>query len=178
LLSLTGSTVVLLSCPYVLARTSRAESVWTDENPFSLGVAVGDPSPDGFVLWTRLAPNPLSQDPTSPDGLTNGDLSVDYEISTHPSLRSIIRRGQATADKLYAHSIHVEIKGLKPARLYRYRFRVGGAVSRIGRATTAPTPDSPLDGLKFGFVSCSNYEHGYFSAYRHLAYEYPDLICF
>lgn len=28
--------------------------------PFSLGVASGDPSPDGFVLWTRLAPDPLA----------------------------------------------------------------------------------------------------------------------
>jgi alkaline phosphatase D len=30
-----------------------------DPYPFTLGVASGDPSPDGFVLWTRLAPIPL-----------------------------------------------------------------------------------------------------------------------
>ncbi len=28
--------------------------------PFSLGVASGDPLPDGVVLWTRLAPDPLN----------------------------------------------------------------------------------------------------------------------
>ena len=28
--------------------------------PFTLGVASGDPSPDGIVLWTRLAPDPLN----------------------------------------------------------------------------------------------------------------------
>ena len=27
--------------------------------PFTLGVASGDPVPDGVVLWTRLAPDPL-----------------------------------------------------------------------------------------------------------------------
>jgi len=34
--------------------------------PFSLGVASGDPAPDGFVLWTRPAPDPLAPDPTTP----------------------------------------------------------------------------------------------------------------
>ncbi|CAN0596762.1 unnamed protein product, partial [Laminaria digitata] len=31
-------------------------------DPFSLGVASGEPTSDGFVLWTRLAPNPLDPD--------------------------------------------------------------------------------------------------------------------
>ncbi|MEU4419186.1 PhoD-like phosphatase N-terminal domain-containing protein [Actinoplanes sp. NPDC024001] len=29
-------------------------------DPFTLGVASGDPDADGFVLWTRLAPPPRS----------------------------------------------------------------------------------------------------------------------
>jgi alkaline phosphatase D len=29
-------------------------------DPFALGVASGDPVADGFVLWTRLAPDPLN----------------------------------------------------------------------------------------------------------------------
>ena len=28
--------------------------------PFTLGVASGDPLPDGVVIWTRLAPSPLT----------------------------------------------------------------------------------------------------------------------
>ena len=28
-------------------------------NPFTLGVASGEPAADGFVIWTRLAPEPL-----------------------------------------------------------------------------------------------------------------------
>jgi PhoD-like phosphatase, N-terminal domain len=30
------------------------------DNPFTLGVASGDPTPDGIVLWTRLAPDPVA----------------------------------------------------------------------------------------------------------------------
>ena len=29
-------------------------------DPFTLGVAAGDPDPQGAVLWTRLAPDPLN----------------------------------------------------------------------------------------------------------------------
>lgn len=36
----------------------RAQALFL-ENPFKLGVASGDPSSDGFVIWTRLAPRPL-----------------------------------------------------------------------------------------------------------------------
>jgi alkaline phosphatase D len=177
-LSLAGTTAAVLSCPYVIVRQSRAEAVRMDGNPFSLGIAAGDTSPDGFVLWTRLAPNPLSHDPNAPGGLTSGDLSVDYEIATDSRLRNIVRRGEATAERQYAHSVHVEIRGLQPGRPYWYRFLLGGAESRIGRATTAPSPGSVLDRFTFGFVSCSHYEHGYFSAYRHLADENPDLVLF
>src|SRR5215813_15552935 len=167
LLSLAGTTAAVIACPYVIVRQSHAETFGMDGNPFSLGVAAGDTSPDGFVLWTRLAPNPLSQDPNAPGGLTSGDLSVEYEIATDSSLRNIVRQGQAIAERRYAHSVHVEIRGLQPGRPYWYRFLLGGAGSRIGRAMTAPIPGSALDRFTFGFVSCSNYEHGYFSAYRH-----------
>ncbi len=29
------------------------------ETPFTLGIASGEPLPDGVVLWTRLAPHPF-----------------------------------------------------------------------------------------------------------------------
>ncbi len=40
------------------AATARAIPPFSGD-PFSLGVASGDPTPDGIVLWTRLAPAPL-----------------------------------------------------------------------------------------------------------------------
>ncbi len=147
-------------------------------DPFSLGVASGEPGPDGFVLWTRLAPLPLWPDPAAPGGLTTGDVPVRYEIAADAGMRTIVQSGHAIAEAAYAHSVHVEASGLEPARPYWYRFTQGDARSRVGRAWTAPPPGQPLRTLRFGFVSCANYEHGYFSAYRHLADESPDLVVF
>ena len=43
-----------LPCPRLLAQPRF------DRNPYSLGVASGYPDEGGFVLWTRLAPEPLA----------------------------------------------------------------------------------------------------------------------
>jgi alkaline phosphatase D len=125
-----------------------------------------------------LAPEPLSPDPRAPGGLRDGDITLTYEIATDPGMRSIVQRGSAIAEAAYAHSVHLEVRGLAPGRPHWYRFASGEAQSRIGHAWTAPAPGRPLRQLRFGFVSCSNYEHGYFAAYRHLADEHPDLVLF
>ena len=148
------------------------------KDPFSLGVAAGEPGPDGFVLWTRLAPEPLWPDPAAPGGLTTGDIVLRYDIASDPGMRAIVRSGSAVAEAAYAHSVHLEVRGLAPGRTYWYRFTSGDAQSRIGRAWTAPPVGRPLGQLRFGFVSCANYEHGYFAAYRHLADQSPDLVLF
>jgi alkaline phosphatase D len=149
-----------------------------EKDPFSLGIASGDPAPDGFVLWTRLAPDPLSADPQTPGGMSGGPVPVAYEIASDPGMRDIVRRGTALAEPDFAWSVHVEVTGLPAGRPYWYRFACGSAQSGIGRTMTAPAPGAPLSRLRFGFVSCANYEIGYFSAYRHLAEEQPDLVVF
>jgi alkaline phosphatase D len=147
-------------------------------NPFPLGVASGDPLPDGFVLWTRLAPQPLARDPQAPGGLSGGDILIKYEIAEDPLLQRIVRRGLARAEAAFAHSVHLEVAGLRPGRPYWFRFMTNDATSPIGCTRTAPSEDQAADNFRFGFVSCSNYEQGYFSAYRHLAAEAPDLVLF
>lgn len=72
--------------------------------------------------------------------------------------------------------MHVEVKHLRPAREYWYRFRAAGFVSRVGRAVTAPRPDVMPRELAMSFVSCAQYEHGFFTAYRRLAEDHPDLV--
>lgn len=167
----------------VQARPLRAGSLgrdasWRGLDPFSLGVASGSPAPDGFVLWTRLAPEALSDDPMAPGGLPAGDVEIGYEIADDAGFTRIVRSGGATAETAFAHSVHLEVRGLAPGRTYFYRFTSGHAVSATGRAVTAPAPHEASDRLKFGFCSCANYEQGYFSAYRHLAEEAPDLVLF
>lgn len=151
---------------------------WNGKDPFSLGVAAGSPAADGFVLWTRLAPDPMAADDAAPGGMTGPARLVKYEIAEDEIFRRIVRRGFAAAEPQFGYSVHATVEGLKPGRDYWYRFTSGDAVSATGRARTLPAPRAAVDRLRFGFVSCSNYEVGYFSAYRHLAAEQPDLVLF
>ena len=171
-----GSAASLLAAPGTVG-CAAARRRW-QQDPFALGVAAGSPSSDGFVLWTRLAPEPLNYDPNAPAGMSGEAVPVEYEIASDPAMRLIVTWGRALADPRYAYSVHAEIAGLQPGRTYWYRFVSGDAVSRTGRAVTLPTRGTPTERVNFGFVSCSNYEHGFFSAYRHLADEQPDLVLF
>lgn len=147
-------------------------------NPFTLGVASGNPGPDSVVLWTRLAPEPLSPDPERPGGMPPDAMTVRWEIAADERMAQVVRHGEAEAAPKTAHAVHVECGGLEPRRDYWYRFIAGGEASPIGHTRTAPATGAPLDRLRFAFASCSNYELGYFSAYRHLAAEDPDLVLF
>jgi alkaline phosphatase D len=171
-----GAGLMLVTSPGVL-RHAAAQS-WSLGDPFSLGVASGAPRTDGFVLWTRLAPEPLSVDPSAPGGMRGGDVKIGYEIATDPALHTIVRQGDATAEAAYAYSVHLDVRGLEAGRPYWYRFTSGDAASRVGRATTLPPPGTAIERMRFGFVSCANYEHGYFSGYRHLADENPEFVVF
>ncbi len=142
-------------------------------DPFALGVASGDPTPDGIVLWTRLAPNPLAAD--GHGGMSSRDVDVEWQLAEDERFTRVVQSGSATARHSWAHSVHVEPAGLQPGREYFYRFRTGGHVSPVGRTRTAPAPGT-TGALAFAAVSCSNYEQGFFTAYRHAAAQHPDLV--
>lgn len=139
--------------------------------PFTLGVASGEPVSDGFVIWTRLAPEPLRD-----TGLDEALVPVGWEVAEDERFQRIARRGVAPAEPAWGHSVHVEVDGLAPDRWYWYRFRYASAVSPVGRTRTAPALWARFDRLRFGYASCQHYETGYYSAYRHLAADAPDLI--
>src|ERR1700759_249571 len=153
------------------ARIGRIRAFAGD--PFTLGVASGSPGPDNVILWTRLAPEPLAADPDRPGGMPPEPVAVRWEVGLDDRLSKIVRNGEATAMPEYAHALHIDCAGLEPGRDYWYRFVAGGEASRIGRTRTAPPRGAALDRLRFGFCSCSNYELGYFAAYRYLAEEHP-----
>lgn len=142
-------------------------------DPFTLGVASGDPAPDGVVLWTRLAPRPLAED--GHGGMPAADADVEWQLAEDERFTRVVRSGVVTARASWAHSVHVEPAGLRPGAEYFYRFRAGGHVSPTGRTVTAPAPGA-TPALTFGAVSCSNYEQGYFTAYRRLAERQPDVV--
>ncbi|WP_245740130.1 alkaline phosphatase D family protein [Nonomuraea maritima] len=143
-------------------------------DPFTLGVASGDPDHQGFVLWTRLAQEPLAEDGFG--GMPQRAFSVRWQVYRDERARRVARSGVATAAPVWGHSVHVEVGGLSPDTDYWYRFRMGPYVSPLGRARTAPHPASYGSALSMAFVSCAQYEHGYFTAYRRLAEERPDLV--
>jgi alkaline phosphatase D len=141
-------------------------------DPFSLGVASGDPTSSGVVLWTRLAPRPLEPG----GGLPPQPVEVSWEIARDESMRDLARRGTAMATPQLGHSVHVEVGGLEPDRWYWYRFRAGDAESRVGRARTLPEAAASPQALRFAFASCQHYEQGLFTAYEHMAKDDLDLV--
>ncbi|NBE98234.1 alkaline phosphatase [Nonomuraea sp. KC401] len=154
------------------AQSLASRGLRTD--PFVLGVASGDPGHEGFVIWTRLAQQPMAEDGLG--GMPQRPFPVLWQVYADERARKVVRSGVTVAAPEWGHSVHVELKDLSSDRDYWYRFRVGPYVSPLGRARTAPHPLSYGGALAMAFVSCSQYEHGYFTAYRRLAEERPDVI--
>ncbi|MDG9701902.1 alkaline phosphatase D family protein [Streptomyces sp. DH37] len=137
------------------------------EDPFTLGVASGDPRHDSVVLWTRLAPRPYEQD----SGLPAERVTVRWEVARDERFRQVVARGGVTAHPEFHHAVHVEVPGLAPGRDYHYRFRAGRWISPAGRTRTAPAPGATPASLRFALASCQAYHDGYYTAFGHLARE-------
>jgi alkaline phosphatase D len=103
-------------------------------------------------------------------------VPVRWEVARDDSMKHIAASGTAYATPEWAHAVHVEVAGLEPARSYWYRFASGDAVSPVARTRTAPAPGARPAALRFAFVSCQHYEQGYFTAYRHIVADEPELI--
>jgi alkaline phosphatase D len=154
----------------VVSRTVLAQPMFA-AYPFPLGVASGDPLPDGVVLWTRLAPEPLDG-----GGMPMSRVEVGWEIAHDRMFAKVVRKGTVVARPELGHSVHVEASGLDPGREYFYRFRCGGEVSQVGRTKTAPAEGAVADAIRFAVCGCNHYEAGYFTAFRHLANEQFDFV--
>ena len=98
----------------------RAQQLFT-AYPFRLGVAAGEPAPDGFVIWTRLAPDPQDEH----GGMPVAPVEVGWQVAADERFKTIVAKGTAVARPELAHSVHVEVAGLQPDRLYWYRFIIG-----------------------------------------------------
>ena len=147
-------------------------SVPSGPDPFTLGVASGDPLPDAVVLWTRLAPEPL--DPSG--GMAAKKFPVRWEVAEDEAFRKVVRKGQGFAQPEFAHTVHADATGLRPGREYFYRFHAGPHTSPTGRTKTAPPAGAALAAFAFAFVSCQNYPNGYYTAYRHVVAEDIELV--
>lgn len=135
-----------------------------DLYPFYHGVASGDPLNDRVILWTRI----------TDDTLTVDSVLVEWRVATDTTMMTVVSSGTGYAAASRDWTFKVDATGLQPGTWYYYDFRALDHFSLRGRTKTAPVGD--IDSLRFGVVSCSNYEHGYFTPYRYLT-ERNDIDC-
>ncbi|MFI0167343.1 alkaline phosphatase D family protein [Streptomyces sp. NPDC017095] len=157
-----AAAAAVLAGPLAAARPARAA---TGVPAFLHGVASGDPLPDGVLLWTRVTPVPEA----IPGSGLGPDTEVGWVVARDRALTDVVARGTTTATAASDHTVKADIRGLAPATDYWFRFSAGGTDSPVARTRTAPAADAAVTGLRFGVVSCANWEAGRFAAYRHLA---------
>ena len=131
--------------------------------PFYHGVASGDPLSDALIIWTRVTPE---------DSLERVDVA--WLVAKSDEFTDVVSRGTAEAIPSRDYTVKVDVTGLEPGTEYFYKFIALGDTSLIGKAKTSP--QGLTDSVKFGIVSCSNYEWGYFTSYRKLAEKDLDAV--
>jgi alkaline phosphatase D len=139
--------------------------------PFTLGVASGEPLPDSLVLWTRLAPQPLTD-----GGMPQRPVPVQWQVAADENFRQVVASGNEVARPEFGHSIHAEVRGLRAGAWYWYRFRAEDHLSPVGRTRTAPTIGAPTNRIAFTLTSCQRYSYGFYTAHRHMADEDLDVV--
>jgi alkaline phosphatase D len=156
------------------AAHARQQAISFAANPFTLGVASGDPDASSVVIWTRLAPQPMAPD----HGMPQEPVTVRWEVADDEGFTRIVRSGSADAHPQSAHAVHVEVDGLAAGRPYFYRFHAGNATSPVGRTRTTPARDANVASVRYVFSGCQQYMKGHYAAWRHAVAENPDFILF
>ncbi|MFD3614636.1 alkaline phosphatase D family protein [Streptomyces sp. NPDC058676] len=154
------------------AGSRELDAARISSDPFTLGIASGDPLPGSVLLWTRLAPAPYEPG----GGLPEQYVVVQWEVAVDERFALIVRSGAATAYPEYSHSLHVDVEGLEPDRVYYYRFRTGAWISETGRTRTAPATTAAAATLTYAVVACQAYHDGYYTVHRHLAEDDVDVV--
>lgn len=129
------------------------------EAPFYHGVASGDPLQDAVIIWTRVTP--ATKMPS---------VEVKWEVSTDVDFLSIVQSASLETDSTKDYTVKVDVTDLSAGTSYFYRFKALNAFSPVGKTKTAPKSGA----VNFAVVSCSNYEWGYFNAYKAIS-ERNDL---
>jgi len=125
--------------------------------PFYHGVASGDPTPNAVIIWTRV---------TTAEGKAT---KLNWLVAVDSLFEETVAEGEVVALPKNDFTAKVDVRGLQPDTYYYYKFILSenGAESVTGRTKT--TPDGDAQQVNLAFVSCSNYEAGYYNAFAHLA---------
>lgn len=164
------TTIAAASAMNSTASAEVAQADSQDHAVFQHGVASGDPYATSVILWTRVTSHPDDY-----AGRYRGTATgIRWEIATDEGFQNIVTSGQVKATPDTDMTVKPEATGLSPYSPYFYRFVVTdgqykGQISPVGRTRTAPAAGQDLSELRFALFSCSNWEAGYFSAYRDMA---------
>ena len=148
---------------WFLAASFHAQRIYCDAinaqiqtlGAFPFGVASGDPTPSSFILVTQLNPFRVT-----------GEATVRCEVSSNRSFLPLLKEFNFVPLAADGYAVKTEVQGLEENKTYYYRFIYGKDTSLLGKAKTTCLNCSSL---KMAVVSCSNYEWGYFNAYRRIA---------
>lgn len=159
LLILFFASIAIVNQAQTTPRPTAAERVMLNplEKPFYHGVASGDPTSTSIMIWTRV----------TPDSGNIGDVKIFWQVATDVNFTHIVNYGYDYAREYNDYTFKHDVCGLQPNTYYYYMFKAMGRNSQIGRTKTAPMGDN--DSARFAIVSCSNWEHGYFHAYKEIA---------
>ncbi len=165
---------ILAGASLLPAACATRQAISYPKDPFTMGVASGDPDASSVVLWTRLSPDPMAPD----FGMPPHPVFVRWEVAEDDTFNRIVRTGEEEAHAGAAFSVHAEVDGLKPGRQYWYRFTSGDATSPVGRTKTTPERNADVQNLRYVFSACQQYNLGYYGAWRHAVAENPDFVVF
>ena len=174
LLSLMGAsavTVVATACGSQDDSTDTSggsSSITAKSDPlrrFRHGVASGEPLPNAVVIWTRVTPS----DEALPGTGKGAATEVFWEIARDAEFKNLVQSGKVMSSALRDHTLHIDVTELQPSTSYWYRFATTDGLSPTGRTKTAPALNAKPAALRFGMVTCAEYEFGFFAGYRHLA---------
>ncbi|MFL6726160.1 MAG: alkaline phosphatase D family protein [Sphingomicrobium sp.] len=154
-------TAAALGASFAWSGKTRASRIrWQERRDlYPEGVASGDPDSNSVILWTR---RPFT------DGQRH---KLTVEVAEDEAFRRVVAHAPAPVSAVSDWTTRVLVGGLKPARVYWYRFAdADGGGSRIGRTITAPLDRDPRP-INFAFVSCQDVNEGTLNAYRRMIFE-------
>jgi alkaline phosphatase D len=133
---------------------TKSNIAWRERRDlFPEGVASGDPDSNSVLLWTRRPP---SGEKTA----GNPTLKLSAEVAEDELFAHVVATARAPVSEASDWTCRVLVGGLKPNRVYWYRFTDSdGLGSRVGRTITAPQEDDARP-VRFVFVSCQNANDG------------------
>jgi len=168
-----GTAAAVIAAPAIAAPLRRGfgDDAGEANELFTLGVASGDPWARSFMIWTRLAPDPLNG-----GGMGARPVPVRWRVASDPAMNHVVRQGVALAHPRNGHAVTAGVHGLEPDRWYYYQFEHRGKLSRIGRGRTFPARGQLPQQMRFALASCQRYETGFYAAYRDMATQPLDFV--